>query len=99
MSPHISVGGTLGIEDVLVPVRLIQRSSSLQAALAEYEKSGKPHYQKNHELADAVERAGNAQEYALHRARFSHWMLNDGAAHSCIYESLSRPQVGSRVAR
>lgn len=82
LSPHISAGGTLGIEDVLVLFRAMQRSSSLQAALVEYEKNRKPHYEKVHELADAVEGARNAEEYALHQARFSHWMLNDGAANS-----------------
>ncbi len=84
LSPHISAGGTLGIEDVLILVGLLQRTSSLQTALADYEKNRKPHYGKVHELADAVERAGNAQEYAHHYAHFSYWMLNEGAANSRI---------------
>jgi 2-polyprenyl-6-methoxyphenol hydroxylase-like FAD-dependent oxidoreductase len=82
LSPHISAGGTLGIEDVLVLTHLLKRMSNLSTALVDYERNRKPHYQKVHELAEAVERAGNAQEYAHHYARFSHWMLNEGAANS-----------------
>jgi 2-polyprenyl-6-methoxyphenol hydroxylase-like FAD-dependent oxidoreductase len=84
LSPHISAGGTLGIEDVLVFARLLQRNSDLSAVLAEYEQNRLPQYKKVHELADAVERTNSAQEYALEYARFSHWMLNEGAPHSRV---------------
>jgi 2-polyprenyl-6-methoxyphenol hydroxylase-like FAD-dependent oxidoreductase len=84
LSPHISAGGTLGIEDVLVFVRLLQRNANLAAVLTEYEKNRMPQYQKVHLLADAVERTNGAQEYAHEYARFSHWMLTEGAAHSRV---------------
>jgi salicylate hydroxylase len=84
LSPHISAGGTLGIEDVLVFARLLQRNANLQEVLAEYEKNRVPQYRRVHELADAVEQANNAQEYAHQYAHFSHWMLNEGAEHSRI---------------
>jgi 2-polyprenyl-6-methoxyphenol hydroxylase-like FAD-dependent oxidoreductase len=84
VSPHISVGGKLGIEDVRVLARLIERKPTLQAVLAEYEANRIPHYGKIHELADAVEHTVDAQDYAHHQARFAHWMLNGGAAESRV---------------
>lgn len=84
LSPHISAGGTLGIEDVRVLARLVKQESTLQDALAKYETNRIPHYRKVHELADAVEYAADAKEYAHQQATFANWMLNDGAAKSLI---------------
>jgi 2-polyprenyl-6-methoxyphenol hydroxylase-like FAD-dependent oxidoreductase len=82
LSPHISAGGTLGVEDVKVLVREVQSRPDLASALAAYERNRMPHYRRVHQLAQAVEDAADAQGYARTYARFSHWMLNDGAAHA-----------------
>ncbi|ASL47463.1 FAD-dependent urate hydroxylase [Burkholderia sp. AD24] len=78
LSPHISAGGTLGVEDVRVLVQALQKHDALAAALPVYESNRMPHYARVHELAYAVELAQDAREYAQEYARFSHWMLNDG---------------------
>jgi 2-polyprenyl-6-methoxyphenol hydroxylase-like FAD-dependent oxidoreductase len=80
LSPHISAGGTLGVEDVRVLVRLLQKEADISSALTAYEANRIPHYKRVHELAWNVEQAKDAVEYAREYARFSHWMLNDGAA-------------------
>ncbi|RFU47655.1 NAD(P)/FAD-dependent oxidoreductase [Paraburkholderia sp. DHOC27] len=80
LSPHISAGGTLGVEDVTVLVRALRKHASLASALAAYEANRIPHYTQVRELAYAVEIARDAQTYAREYARFSHWMLNEGYA-------------------
>jgi 2-polyprenyl-6-methoxyphenol hydroxylase-like FAD-dependent oxidoreductase len=82
LSPHISAGGTLGVEDVKVLVRQVQTQPNLPTALAAYEANRLPHYRHVHDLARAVENAADAEAYARHYAHFSHWMLNEGAAHA-----------------
>lgn len=82
LSPHISAGGTLGVEDVHVLIRALQEEGTLDGALSRYEANRLPHYARVHELAHAVERASDAREYAQEYARFSHWMINDGYAAS-----------------
>ena len=84
LSPHISAGGTLGIEDVRVLARLVQQEPTLREALTKYEENRIPHYEKVHQFADAVEHAQNAQDYAHQQAVFAHWMLNEGAAESQV---------------
>lgn len=76
LSPHISAGGTLGIEDIAVLMHALQTAPSQAAALQLYESTRMPHYEKVRDLAKAVELSRNAQEYALEYAKFSHWMLN-----------------------
>lgn len=78
LSPHISAGGTLGVEDVHVLIQAIQRHSTIANALSAYEGNRIPHYARVHELAYAVELARDASEYAHEYAKFSHWMLNEG---------------------
>lgn len=78
LSPHISAGGTLGVEDVLVLSRALQKHDVLADALASYEANRIPHYARVHELARAVEFARDSHDYAREYAQFSHWMLNDG---------------------
>lgn len=84
LSPHISAGGTLGIEDVRVLTRLVAREPTVQQALGKYEANRIPHYRKVHQLADAVEQAVDAQDYAHQQATFNHWMLNQGSIESLI---------------
>ncbi|NIE64825.1 FAD-dependent monooxygenase [Burkholderia sp. Ax-1719] len=78
LSPHISAGGTLGVEDIRVLTDALQHHDDLRAALQAYESNRIPHYARVRELAYAVEMVQDAAGYALEYARFSHWMLNDG---------------------
>jgi 2-polyprenyl-6-methoxyphenol hydroxylase-like FAD-dependent oxidoreductase len=78
LSPHISAGGTLGVEDVRVLVDSTMKHGEIAAALADYEARRMPHYEKVRELSLAVELARDASEYAQEYAAFSHWMINDG---------------------
>jgi 2-polyprenyl-6-methoxyphenol hydroxylase-like FAD-dependent oxidoreductase len=78
LSPHISAGGTLGVEDVRVLVHAVLKHDAVATALSKYEANRIPHYARVHERADAVELARDAREYAHQYAKFSHWMLNDG---------------------
>jgi 2-polyprenyl-6-methoxyphenol hydroxylase-like FAD-dependent oxidoreductase len=84
LSPHISAGGTLGIGDVRVLARLLSQADNIPAALKKYEANRLPHYQTVRRLAQEVEHAQNAQEYAQHYATFSHWMLNEGYQESLV---------------
>jgi 2-polyprenyl-6-methoxyphenol hydroxylase-like FAD-dependent oxidoreductase len=78
LSPHISAGGTLGIEDVTVLINAIKTKDTIAEALKAYESKRIPYYEQVRKLALAVENAKNASEYAHEYAAFSHWMLNDG---------------------
>lgn len=78
LSPHISAGGTLGIEDIVVLVDALQSEYSIPSALKLYEAKRMPYYEKVRALSYQVEMAQDAAAYALEYARFSHWMLNEG---------------------
>lgn len=78
LSPHISAGGTLGVEDIQVLIDALQRHEDRHAALQAYESNRIAHYACVRELAYAVEMSEGASGYALEYARFSHWMLNEG---------------------
>jgi salicylate hydroxylase len=76
LSPHISAGGTLGVEDVGVLVReLSAQPGDLSAALRGYEADRLARYAKVREYSLAVENAVDAADYAKHYAAFSRWML------------------------
>ncbi len=77
LSPHISAGGTLGIEDVGVLSRLLTGSPDIASALAGYDADRLPRYDTVHKLSAAVEQSRTAEEYAHHYAAFSHWMLHE----------------------
>lgn len=78
LSPHISAGGTLGIEDITVLINALKTKETLPEALKAYQSNRIPHYEQVRKLAWAVEIAKDAAEYAHEYAAFSHWMLNDG---------------------
>ncbi|MFV3126738.1 FAD-dependent oxidoreductase [Niveispirillum sp. KHB5.9] len=82
LSPHISAGGTLGVEDVRVLIDRLRAHDRVADALKAYEGNRMPHYRHVHALAHAVEQARDAQEFAREYARFSRWMLTDGARHA-----------------
>ncbi|WP_329235160.1 FAD-dependent monooxygenase [Actinoallomurus sp. NBC_01490] len=82
MSPHITAGATLGIEDAALLGRLLTPTSDVPAALAAYEADRIPRYAHVAELSAAVEHAPTPQEFARHYAAFSHWMITSATATS-----------------
>ncbi|SEF37566.1 2-polyprenyl-6-methoxyphenol hydroxylase [Amycolatopsis pretoriensis] len=78
MSPHITAGATLGIEDAALLGRLLS-SGDVPAALAAYEADRIPRYARVAELSAAVEHSPTPREFARHYAAFSHWMLTSSA--------------------
>jgi 2-polyprenyl-6-methoxyphenol hydroxylase-like FAD-dependent oxidoreductase len=82
MSPHITAGATLGIEDAALLGRLLTSAKDVPAALATYEADRIPRYAHVAELSAAVEHAPTPQEFARHYAAFSHWMITSATATS-----------------
>jgi salicylate hydroxylase len=80
LSPHISAGGTLGVEDVTVLSAALQAEPALRAALRSYERTRIPRFEQVRRLSDDVETALGADEFAARYAAFSHWMLNTAPA-------------------
>ncbi|QMW04899.1 FAD-dependent monooxygenase [Spirosoma foliorum] len=78
LSPHISAGGTLGIEDVGILIKALLAKPSLSEALLAYQGNRIPHYETVRRLSRTVELAQDALNYARAYATFSHWMLNEG---------------------
>ncbi|HUQ56308.1 FAD-dependent monooxygenase [Lentzea sp.] len=77
MSPHITAGATLGIEDAALLGRLLGPDADVPAALAAYEADRIPRYARVAELSAAVEHSPTPQEFARHYAAFSHWMVSE----------------------
>jgi 2-polyprenyl-6-methoxyphenol hydroxylase-like FAD-dependent oxidoreductase len=80
MSPHITAGATLGIEDAALLGRSLTPGGNVPAALAAYEADRIPRYAHAAELSAAVEHAPTPQEFARHYAAFSHWMMTSEPA-------------------
>jgi 2-polyprenyl-6-methoxyphenol hydroxylase-like FAD-dependent oxidoreductase len=76
MSPHITAGATLGIEDAALLGGLLATTADVPAALAAYEAVQIPRYAHVARLSAAVEHAPTPQEFARHYAAFSHWMIS-----------------------
>ena len=77
MSPHITAGATLGIEDAALLGHLLASTGDVPAALAAYEASQIPRYAHAAQLSAAVEHSPTPQEFARHYAAFSHWMITE----------------------
>ncbi|WP_033288688.1 FAD-dependent oxidoreductase [Amycolatopsis jejuensis] len=75
MSPHITAGASLGIEDAALLGELLGSTVDIPAALISYQAERIPRYARVAELADAVEFAATPEEFAAHYAAFSHWMI------------------------
>ncbi|WP_086802899.1 FAD-dependent monooxygenase [Streptomyces caniscabiei] len=75
LSPHIASGGTLGIEDVGVLRACLTAEADLEKALTTYEQTRRARFATVREHSAAVEKAGDAAEFAERYAAFSHWML------------------------
>lgn len=75
MSPHITAGATLGIEDAALLGRLLGSTDDVPAALEAYQADRIPRYTRVADLSAAVEHSPTPQEFARHYAAFSHWMI------------------------
>jgi 2-polyprenyl-6-methoxyphenol hydroxylase-like FAD-dependent oxidoreductase len=75
MSPHVTAGASLGVQDPVVLVRCLDEAPELAAALAAYEADRNPHYAEAQRLSAAVERYATPAEFAHSYAAFSHWMI------------------------
>jgi 2-polyprenyl-6-methoxyphenol hydroxylase-like FAD-dependent oxidoreductase len=75
MSPHVTAGASLGIQDPVVLIRCLDTEPDLAAALAAYEADRRPHYLEAQRLSAAVERYATPAEFAHSYAAFSHWMI------------------------
>jgi 2-polyprenyl-6-methoxyphenol hydroxylase-like FAD-dependent oxidoreductase len=76
MSPHITAGATLGIEDAALLGGLLAGDADVPAALAAYEAIQIPRYAHVARLSAAVEHAATPREFARHYVAFSHWMIS-----------------------
>jgi 2-polyprenyl-6-methoxyphenol hydroxylase-like FAD-dependent oxidoreductase len=75
LSPHITAGASLGVEDAALLARLLTSAEDVPAALAAYERDRVPHYRTVNELSRKVEDAATPAEFAATYVAFSHWML------------------------
>ncbi|WP_330235001.1 FAD-dependent oxidoreductase [Streptomyces sp. NBC_00566] len=75
LSPHITAGASLGVEDALLLARLLVSAEGVPSALAAYERDRLPHYAKVNELSKRVEDSATPEEFATNYVAFSHWML------------------------
>lgn len=75
LSPHISAGGTLGIENVGVLRAALTTAPDLADALRTYEQARIARFDRVREFADDVEQATGPAEFAQRYAAFTHWML------------------------
>jgi 2-polyprenyl-6-methoxyphenol hydroxylase-like FAD-dependent oxidoreductase len=80
MSPHITAGATLGVEDGALLGQLLTPGGDVPAALAAYQADRIPRYARVAELSAAVEHAATPREFARHYAAFSHWMITPATA-------------------
>jgi 2-polyprenyl-6-methoxyphenol hydroxylase-like FAD-dependent oxidoreductase len=81
MSPHITAGATLGIEDAALLGGLLTPTGDVPAALAAYQATQIPRYAHVARLSAAVEDARTPQEFARHYVAFSHWMITPQPQH------------------
>ncbi|WP_405551692.1 FAD-dependent oxidoreductase [Streptomyces sp. NBC_01171] len=75
LSPHITAGASLGVEDALTLARLLVSAKGVPSALAAYERDRLPRYAKVNELSKRVEDSATPEEFATNYVAFSHWML------------------------
>jgi 2-polyprenyl-6-methoxyphenol hydroxylase-like FAD-dependent oxidoreductase len=76
LSPHITAGATLGVEDGLLLARLLGTADDAPTALKAYQDDRIPQYRRVLELSKDVEDSKTPEEFALNYATFTHWMLN-----------------------
>ncbi|MCS7477897.1 FAD-dependent oxidoreductase [Umezawaea endophytica] len=75
MSPHITAGATLGVEDAALLVDRLTLHGDVPAALVDYEADRIPHYEEVARRSAAVEHSTTPDEFAAAYASFSNWMM------------------------
>ena len=75
MSPHITAGASLGVEDALLLARCLASHDATGAALGAYEADRIGRYERARALSTEVERSLTPADFARHYAAFSHWMI------------------------
>ena len=75
MSPHITAGASLGVEDVGVLRDKLSSDADLTTALKQYEADRLPRYRQSAVLSRAVEVTETPEDFARNYAAFSHWLL------------------------
>ena len=75
MSPHITAGASLVVEDVGVLRDKLGSDAGLTAALKQYEADRLPRYRQSAVLSRAVEVTETPEDFARNYAAFSHWLL------------------------
>jgi 2-polyprenyl-6-methoxyphenol hydroxylase-like FAD-dependent oxidoreductase len=75
MSPHVTAGASLGVQDAALLARCLHGSPDVSAALRSYEADRLLRYEEVARRADAVENAATPEEFAEQYAAFSHWMV------------------------
>jgi 2-polyprenyl-6-methoxyphenol hydroxylase-like FAD-dependent oxidoreductase len=75
MSPHITAGASLGVEDALLLARCLASHDGVETALGAYEADRVRHYERARALSQEVEVAPTPADFARHYAAFSHWMI------------------------
>jgi 2-polyprenyl-6-methoxyphenol hydroxylase-like FAD-dependent oxidoreductase len=80
MSPHITAGATLGIEDAALLVDSLAAHADVPDALAAYESERIPHYEEVARRSAAVEHSATPDEFAAAYAGFSNWMMTRTSA-------------------
>ncbi|WP_244199576.1 FAD-dependent oxidoreductase [Amycolatopsis thailandensis] len=80
LSPHLAVGGTLGIEDAGVLRAELDGETDPAEALVRYETARRARMDRVREHSDAIEYADGAVENAERFAAFSDWMLSTAPA-------------------
>jgi 2-polyprenyl-6-methoxyphenol hydroxylase-like FAD-dependent oxidoreductase len=75
MSPHITAGASLGVEDVSVLRDNLSSNADLTTALKQYEAGRLPRYRQSAVLSRAVEVTETPEDFARNYAAFSHWLL------------------------
>jgi 2-polyprenyl-6-methoxyphenol hydroxylase-like FAD-dependent oxidoreductase len=76
LSPHITAGASLGVEDPMVLARLLDSTQAVAGALAAYQRDRLPHYAQVNELSRKVENSATPDEFATNYLAFTHWMLH-----------------------
>jgi 2-polyprenyl-6-methoxyphenol hydroxylase-like FAD-dependent oxidoreductase len=79
MSPHVTAGASLGVEDGTLLVDRLLALESLPEALVSYEANRIPHYAHVRILSTAVEHSATPEEFATNYVAFSHWMITQSA--------------------
>lgn len=90
MSPHITAGASLGVEDALLLARCLAAHDDTATALGAYEADRIPRYERARALSIEVEESPAPVDFARRYAAFSHWMVG-GAS------SLANPLTEERV--